>query len=139
MLVFKGILDNIKSVVEELKTTVSETINQEDDTEDKFTFEIKIKATTSAVATQEYNDALASRRAESLKKYLLGDKDQKRISIVIESIGENPEFSGLNCTKLQNTTKGKIYSKSATYCSTATASIAVLGEPTVPVYKPGKT
>ena len=139
LLVFKGILDNIKSVVEELKTTVSETLNQEDDTEDKFTFEIKIKATTSAVATQEYNDALASRRAESLKKYLLGDKDQKRISIVIESIGENPEFSGLNCTKLQNTTKGKIYSKSATYCRTATASIAVLGEPTVPVYKPGKT
>ena len=139
LLVFKGILDNIKTVVEELKTTVNQTLTQEDDKEDTFSFEIKIKATTSAVATQAYNNALASRRAESLKKYLLGDIDQKRIKIVIESTGENPDFQGLNCTKLQNTTKGKIYSKSATYCRTATSTITVLGEPTITEYKEGKT
>ena len=139
LLDFKGILDNIKTVVEELKTTVNQTLTQKDDKEDTFSFEIKIKATTSAVATQAYNNALASRRAESFKKYLLGDIDQKRIKIVIESTGENPDFQGLNCTKLQNTTKGKIYSKSATYCRTATSTITVLGEPTITEYKEGKT
>ncbi len=136
---FKGILNEIKSVVEEIKTTVTETLTQKDDPEKKFSFEIKIKATTSAVATQQYNDALASRRAESLKKYLLGGLDQERIKIVVESTGENPDFGGINCQTEQGTTKGKIYSKSATYCRTATASISVLGEPTEITYIEGKT
>lgn len=132
---FGGKLTEIQKTVEEIKDTVQKTLKQHD----LFTFQITIESTTSAVATQEYNDALASRRAESLKAYLLGDDfaDQKdRIKIKLDAIGENtnPEFAGFNCNTLQdsnnNGVDARIYSRSATYCRTAKATIQVLGNPT---------
>ena len=132
---FGGKLTEIQKTVEEIKDTVQKTLKQHD----LFTFEILIESTTSAVATQEYNDALASRRAESLKAYLLGDDfaDQKdRIKLTLKAIGENknPEFAGFNCNTLQdrnnNGVDARIYSRSATYCRTAKATIKVLGNPT---------
>ena len=139
---FKQILLKTKETIEEIKKTVQETLEQDE----RFTFEILIEATTSAVATQQYNDALASRRAESLKDYLLGDelKDkEKRIKIKLVSTGENEDFSGINCNTIQEDVVSgvdeRIYSKSATYCRTARATIKVLGRATKVDIDPGET
>ena len=139
---FKQILLKTKETIEEIKKTVQKTLEQDE----RFTFEILIEATTSAVATQQYNDALASRRAESLKEYLLGDelKDkEKRINIKLVSTGENEDFSGINCNTIQEDVVSgvdeRIYSKSATYCRTARATIKVLGRATNVDIDPGET
>jgi len=130
---FKSKLESIKNSTVELKTSVTKTLAQNE----LFKFVITIKATTSEVASQSYNNALAKRRAESLKKYLLDDGkyDEKRITIEsVETIGENPDFTGFKCNEPQdNKNDGvdeRIYSKSATYCRTATATISVIGDPT---------
>lgn len=138
---FKNILTGIKDKIEDIKDSVQKTL----ELNDNFKFEIVIKATTSAVATNEYNNALASRRGESLKKYLLGDKfSEDRIKVTLDTIGENtnPEFAGFDCNKLQDRIEGtkdtRIFSKSATYCRTAKATIKLLGEPTRVEIDPGE-
>ena len=150
---FQGILQNIKKEVAEVKKIVKETLDQDE----RFGFEITLEATTSAVASQAYNDALAKRRAESLRRYLLGDDyaDQpERVKVTIRSTGENTDFQGINCNEIQindDTNTGvdaRIYSKSATYCRTALSNIKVTGEAfnveikpeeTEPTYKYDKT
>ena len=139
---FKGILDNIKTTISDIKSTVQETLKQNDN----FKFEITIESTTSAVATQTYNDALASRRAESLKKYLLGTEfegKEDRIKITLKSVGENKDFSGINCNEIQQDVVSgvdeRIYSKSATYCRTARANIRVTGSAFEVDIKDGET
>ena len=130
---FQGILQNIKKEVAEVKKLIKETLDQDE----AFGFEITLEATTSAVASQAYNDALAKRRAESLRRYLLGDDyaDQpERVKVTIRSTGENTDFQGINCNEIQindgtNTSvDARIYSRSATYCRTALSNIKVTGE-----------
>lgn len=140
-------LEVIKEGVKKIKDEVTKTLAQNE----LFKFTIKLTATTSAVASQEYNNALATRRVNSLKKYLLGDsfeKNKDRITVVVESTGENKDFQGIDCSKLQTTPEpsngvtpsdARIYSKSATYCRTGTASITVDGNPTKVDIKPGET
>ena len=137
------IKESVKKIKEEVTKTLAQNIS--------FKFTIKLTATTSAVASQEYNNALATRRVNSLKKYLLGDsfeKNKDRITVVVESTGENPKFQGIDCSKLQTTPEpsngvtpsdARIYSKSATYCRTGTASITVDGNPTELTKTPGET
>jgi len=127
---FKGILESIEKEIKKIKDDVTKTLKQSDE----FVFQINITSTTSAVASQSYNDALAKRRAESLKKYLLDGKyDEKRIKVTVTTTGENPDFSGINCQedqiRVNSDVDERIYSRSATYCRTARASITVTGNP----------
>ena len=127
---FKGVLESIEKEIKKIKDDVTKTLKQSDE----FVFQINITSTTSAVASQSYNDALAKRRAESLKKYLLDGKyDEKRIKVTVTTTGENPDFSGINCQedqiRVNSGVDERIYSRSATYCRTARASITVTGNP----------
>lgn len=129
---FEDTLSGIRQELLLLKDAIDKTLSDPEDINKNYKFRVTIEATTSAKATQVYNDALAKRRGSSLIKYLFDDVDPGRYELVIKTVGENTNYEGIDCSKIQssdiNGVDARIYSKSATYCRSAKTKIELVGD-----------